>query len=260
MVDAQFVHCKVEEQTSQKKWLFTIVCAYNELNSTQQLWEKLMGIGSNITGDLLISGDFNNVLQSEDRIGAPITMAEVQGFKEFLDKMQLTPLKSTCWYYTWCNKMDENVRVYSKIDWDFGNFSWMMNNGHVEAEFLNPSVSDHSPILMNCQTAEEVWVQNDRDIGKERTWHKLRRLKEALRDLNNYMAPYQRKLKQAKWKLELVQHQLSLSLLKQEYIEQENEALLEVEKWSDIEEKVLRQKFRAIWIQHGDPNTKYFHA
>lgn len=31
-----------------------------------------------------------------------------------------------------------------------------------------------------------VWVQNDRDIGKARTWYKLRRLKEALRGLNNY--------------------------------------------------------------------------
>ncbi|XP_019225651.1 PREDICTED: uncharacterized protein LOC109207223 [Nicotiana attenuata] len=48
--------------------------------------------------------------------------------------------------------------------------------------------------------------------------------------------------------------------LRQECIEQEKEALLEVEKWSDIEEQVLRQKSRDAWVQHGDANTKYFHA
>ncbi|XP_019242312.1 PREDICTED: uncharacterized protein LOC109222403 [Nicotiana attenuata] len=198
LVETRFIHCEAEEPISQKKWLFTVVYAYNELNPRQQLWEKLIGIGSNITSGWLISGDFNNVLQVDDKIGAPVIHAEVQGFKKFLDRLQFTPLKA-------------------------------------QDEFLNPGVSDHSPILMNCmfgmiqqhlhprpfrlyrivlhhpeftRIVKEVWAQNDR--GK--------------------------------------------------HIEQEKEALLEVEKWSDIDEQVLRQKSRAIWIQHGDANTKYFHA
>ncbi|KAK6791608.1 hypothetical protein RDI58_010689 [Solanum bulbocastanum] len=33
-----------------------------------------------------------------------------------------------------------------------------------------------------------------------------------------------------------------------------------MQKWSLVEEKVLRQKSRACWIDSGDANSKYFHA
>jgi len=48
--------------------------------------------------------------------------------------------------------------------------------------------------------------------------------------------------------------------LDQNIIEQEKKILIDIEKWSNIEELAIRQKARAIWIDHGDSNTKYFHA
>lgn len=40
----------------------------------------------------------------------------------------------------------------------------------------------------------------------------------------------------------------------------EKETLMQLEKWSLIEESILRQKSRAQWIQLGDSNSKYFAA
>ncbi|XP_070028655.1 uncharacterized protein [Nicotiana sylvestris] len=201
--------------------------------------------------------------------------------------IKLQILESTGWYYIWCNKRDDNARVYSKIDLAFGNYNWLMNYGHIEAEYLNPGVSDHSPNLLKCNCIvqqqnlhprpfklyqavlhhpdfagilKKVWAQDYKDIGMSRTWQKLKRLKEALRELNTYMTSYQQKLNQAKQELELAQYNISLQPLCQIYIEQEKEALIEVEKWSNVEEQVLRQKSRATWIQYRDVNTKYFHA
>ncbi|XP_049391452.1 uncharacterized protein LOC125855800 [Solanum stenotomum] len=43
-------------------------------------------------------------------------------------------------------------------------------------------------------------------------------------------------------------------------LELEKKILHELEKWSNIEENVLRQKSRAKWIQLGDGNNHYFSA
>lgn len=34
----------------------------------------------------------------------------------------------------------------------FGNFKWILDYGHVEAAFLNPGISNHSPILIQVST------------------------------------------------------------------------------------------------------------
>lgn len=40
--------------------------------------------------------------------------------------------------------------------------------------------------------------------------------------------------------------------------DQKKQCMEQLEKWSLIEESVMQQKFRAIWIKLGDSNTKYF--
>lgn len=42
--------------------------------------------------------------------------------------------------------------------------------------------------------------------------------------------------------------------------DQEKMLLLEIEKWSRVEEEVLRQKSTSTWVECGDATSKYFHA
>lgn len=45
-----------------------------------------------------------------------------------------------------------------------------------------------------------------------------------------------------------------------DWVQEERYLLGELEKWSNIEEQIWKQKARNDWLQLGDSNTKFFHA
>lgn len=60
--------------------------------------------------------DFNCVLRSEERIGRPVTVAEIKDIKHCMEACELHDLRSTGSFFTWNNKQEGNDRVLSKID------------------------------------------------------------------------------------------------------------------------------------------------
>ncbi|XP_019259313.1 PREDICTED: uncharacterized protein LOC109237461 [Nicotiana attenuata] len=280
----QFIQCCIEDTNSQFKTNFSIIYAQNDGNQRENLWRDLRGLTIPSQEAWLLSGDFNNVLSSEDRIGSPVTDAEIKRFKDVIDDLQLTLLSAKGWHYTWTNKQGSDSRVYSKIDWALGNYQWIQQYGHIEADFLNPSVSDHSPILIKCgrqqlmhpkpfrlytnimelpqfqNIMQQVWKQHYEGAPMQQIWSKLKNMKEQLKEVNAYMASYKQRLEQAREKLDVIQTQIKQNPLSQSLFNEEKITLAEIEKWSNVEEQVMRQKSKACWIEYGDANTKYFHA
>ncbi|XP_019264805.1 PREDICTED: uncharacterized protein LOC109242395 [Nicotiana attenuata] len=261
-----------------------IIYAQNDGNQREKLWRDLRGLTIPSQEAWLLSGDFNNVLSSEHTIGSPVTDAEIKRFKDVIDDLQLTPLRAKGWHYTWTNKQGSDSRVYSKIDWALGNYQWIQQYGYIEANFLNPSVSDHSPILIKCgrqqlmhpkpfrlytnimelpqfqNIMQQVWKQHYEGAPMQQIWSKLKNMKEQLKEVNAYMASYKQRLEQAREKLDIIQTQIKQNPLSQSLFNEEKITLDETEKWSNMEEQVMRQKSKACWIECGDANTKYFHA
>lgn len=100
----QFIHCSVEDSASAVKFQLSVIYAYNTIALRKQLWNDLRGIPILGQDVWLLSGDFNVVLSTEDRIGSPVTDAEVKDFKELIYDLQLTPIRSKGWRYSWTNK------------------------------------------------------------------------------------------------------------------------------------------------------------
>lgn len=145
VVHEQYIHCRVTDY-------LTVVYAKTESQKREELWRDLFQIGNGIQEAWLLCGDFNSVLTSGDRIDSPILPGETQVFQNCIDSLQLTTLRHTGRYFTFCNRHQDGSRVYSKIDWASGNFKWTVDYGHVEAEFLNPGIPDHSPILIQVNS------------------------------------------------------------------------------------------------------------
>ncbi|XP_075095279.1 uncharacterized protein LOC142173564 [Nicotiana tabacum] len=91
-------------------------------------------------------------------------------------------------------------------------------------------------------------------------WLKLKRLKDEAKGLNKIMASYEQRLIQIRQSLECVQAALVIDPFNQLLIEQEKQNMSDLEKCSTIEERILRKKSRATWIDYGESNSKYFYA
>lgn len=91
-------------------------------------------------------------------------------------------------------------------------------------------------------------------------WERLKKLKTEVKEINIYMASYAQKLSLARQQLEIVQTHIASQLNKQALFDQEKAILIDIQRQSSVEEQMLRQKYRACWIDSGDANTKYFHA
>nr|XP_016441126.1 PREDICTED: uncharacterized protein LOC107766791 [Nicotiana tabacum] len=74
------------------------------------------------------------------------------------------------------------------------------------------------------------------------------------------MASYEQRLIQIRQSLECVQAALVIDPFNQLLIEQEKQNMSDLEKCSTIEERILRKKSRATWIDYGESNSKYFYA
>ncbi|XP_019256256.1 PREDICTED: uncharacterized protein LOC109234642 [Nicotiana attenuata] len=61
-------------------------------------------------------------------------------------------------------------------------------------------------------------------------------------------------------KLKETQDAMATNLYSTQLIVEEKEIKLELEKWAIIQERVLRQISRAVWITRGDSNSKFFYA
>ncbi|XP_019242537.1 PREDICTED: uncharacterized protein LOC109222666, partial [Nicotiana attenuata] len=228
-VHEQFIHYLVMDTVTGYRILLTVVYARNKQHERDRLWNDVQQLGGQVQMPWLISGDFNNVLTIDDRLGKPVTMNEVQEFKECMDNMQMTPLRTKGCFFTWCNKQSADDRVYSKIDWAFGNFEWTKVYGHVEVDCLEPGVSDHSPLVIQIwerrslhpkpfklymvtmeykdfkPVVERIWKQKMGNDPMAGIWLKLQKLKGETRSLNKEMARYTKRLTQIRQKLECTQ-------------------------------------------------------
>lgn len=95
----------------------------------------------------MVLGDFNSILNSQERVGAKI---RPQHFSEFLDCVNLTGLSDERYrgnFLTWSNKQEN--QIWCKLDRSLINGEWLGEYPDYDAKFLNPgAASDYSSMVV----------------------------------------------------------------------------------------------------------------
>ncbi|XP_074293216.1 uncharacterized protein LOC141620178 [Silene latifolia] len=123
-----------------------MVYAFNDTIARKDFWSDVSTYAANITGPLLLCGDFNCVLTPTERLGGQTTIEEIEDFQACVDHCALIDSPATGSFYTWNNKQDPSTRVYSRLDRVLVNQEGLQARTVAYANFFNEGYFDHSPL------------------------------------------------------------------------------------------------------------------
>ncbi|XP_075101585.1 uncharacterized protein LOC142177025 [Nicotiana tabacum] len=186
-----------------------------------------MEIGHGVNKPWVLGGDFNSVLQLQDRInGNPVNLAEIHDFTKCVQELGINELACEGDYYTWSNKQDGMDRLWSRINRMFGNYEWMMQWGHITTVYDVAFISDHNPMSLKFTV----------DQGNRRIPSKFfNKLRPFLKKLNIEEFKFIRqKIDTARNELLIVQKSINTNCT-DELTEKETNLIQSLEKWDMLE-------------------------
>lgn len=116
------------------------------------MWNCIIYLKNIVIGPWVLAGDFNCVLLFEDRInGARCSYyrGSYRDFNHSFDTIALFPVSSSGNIFSRQKGIGEG-KTSTRINWCLVNVEWMHDFADVVPEYLSNSISDHTPLLINC--------------------------------------------------------------------------------------------------------------
>ncbi|XP_059306421.1 uncharacterized protein LOC132057846 [Lycium ferocissimum] len=147
----QSITVKLKFQELNRDMVVTMVYAKCSEVERLQLWDSLYFLASNMTSPWLISGDFNVIMNEEEKIGGlPVFPQEYEDFAFCLNSCELHEMPFKGSPFTWWNGRATNDCIFKRLDTIEHNDSFQNWFGHLEVEHLLRTGSDHAPLLLSC--------------------------------------------------------------------------------------------------------------
>ncbi|KAK9725508.1 hypothetical protein RND81_05G149100 [Saponaria officinalis] len=243
---SQIIHCHVLHHSSYSSFHCSFVYASNDPNTRIELWDSLSLISASVQ-EWLVLGDFNVIRDISERISSTLpNLDDILAFNTCLLNCGLMDLQCSGCEFTWTNKQDGVDRVWSKLDRDMVNGSWMRKFSVTSAQFLPAGVSDHSPALVTVLHKFLARLRNVR-LGLQ-SFHKTNTL------------GLQRRVAQARVALDSCSMELQRHPTCSVLLQAHQDSLHYYLKLKHTEISMLTQKAKADKIINNDSNSHMFHA
>ncbi|KAL2898189.1 60 kDa chaperonin 1 [Bienertia sinuspersici] len=118
------------------------------------LWKDLDRLNDKLDGPWMIMGDFNCVLNIDEKIGNAVRDGEMEAARYCMEACGMQDIPYSGHYYTWSNKQVASERVFTKLDRVMANDQWLEVYKGMNAIFLVEGCSDHSPALLRMNQGE----------------------------------------------------------------------------------------------------------
>ncbi|KAH0650590.1 hypothetical protein KY285_030680 [Solanum tuberosum] len=116
------------------------------------LWEELYQLHNSSTLPWIISGDFNVVLNENEKIGGvPVQPADTEDFVNCIGSCDLTEVSYRGNPFTWWNGRVAEDCIFERLDRVLVNEELQNWFSQLEVEHLSRTESDHAPMLLTCE-------------------------------------------------------------------------------------------------------------
>ncbi|XP_060181254.1 uncharacterized protein LOC132610870 [Lycium barbarum] len=152
----QSITNKLFFQDLNKAMVVSMIYAKCNEGDRLQLWDDMYGVASNMAFPWLIGGDFNIILNEEEKIGGlPVSPQEYEDFAFCMNSCELHEIPFKGSPFTWWNGRAANYCIFKRLDRMLHNELFQDWFGNLKVEYLSRTGSDHAPLLLTCGDQEE---------------------------------------------------------------------------------------------------------
>ncbi|XP_060170476.1 uncharacterized protein LOC132601407 [Lycium barbarum] len=167
MDSPQHITLKLFLQDLNRHLITTLVYAKCSASERLELWEDIYHLSNTLSCSWLIGGDFNVVLNDEEKIwGNPIQPLDIEDFAFCINSCDLEEVNFKGSPFTWWNGRADEACIFERLDRMFVNSLLLDNFGNIEVEHLARTGLDHAPLLCTYgdkhqNLAELVHLEHD---------------------------------------------------------------------------------------------------
>lgn len=121
------------------------ICAPNLVVSRREIWEVLLVLKASSQVPWCIGGDFNEIMEVNERVGCLRAKRGMRDFRDFCNTMELLDIPMMGRSFTWSNY--KNHAIHSRLD-RFLLSQFFLDRFKVLQWGLPRPISDHCPIML----------------------------------------------------------------------------------------------------------------